>query len=131
MEPTPAQKRRFAYVGGSVSLFDSLTLQQHLDYVSGFYPTWDPARCRELSELFRLPLRQLAGSLSPGQHIQFQLLLALSHRPVLLLMDEPGNLDPVVRQRLMATMIELLDRRESTIVMASHLLDELEGLCDH
>ena len=131
LEPSPALKQRFAYVGGSVGLYDALTLQQHLDYVSGFYATWDPERARELGGLFRLPWQQLVGTLSPGQHLQFQLLMALAHHPELLLMDEPGNLDPVTRQRLMATMIDILDRRESTIVMASHLISELEGICDH
>ena len=131
LEPSPAAKRRFAYVGGNLNLNDWLTLGEHLEFVAGFYPTWDPDRCEELKGLFRLPMTQRAGSLSPGQHIQFQLLLALARSPELLIIDEPGNLDPVVRRRLMATMADLLAKHESTIIMASHLIDELEGLCDH
>ena len=131
LEPSPQVKQRFAYVGGNLNLYDWLTLDEHLDFIAGFYPSWDPARCEELKGLFRLPMTQSAGSLSPGQHLQFQLLMALARNPELLLIDEPGNLDPVVRRRLMATMADLLDKRQSTIVMASHLIDELEGLCDH
>jgi ABC-2 type transport system ATP-binding protein len=131
LEPSPELKERFAYVGGNLNLYDWLTLEEHLEFISGFYPTWDAARCEELKGLFRLPLTQRAGSLSPGQHIQFQLLMALSRHPELLIIDEPGNLDPVVRRRLMQTMVELLDQRRSTVLMASHLIDELEGYCDH
>ena len=131
LEPSPTAKLRFAYVGGHIGLYDWLTLQEHLDFIAGFYPTWDPARCEQLKQVFRLPLTQRVSSLSPGQHLQFQLLMALSRHPELLLVDEPGNLDPVVRQRLMATMREILEREQATIVLASHLLDELEGLCTH
>jgi len=131
MEPSPATKQRFAYVGGHIVLYGWLTLQEHLDFVAGLYPSWDDERCVQLQDLFRLPMQQRVSSLSPGMHVQFQLLLALSRHPELLIMDEPGNLDPVVRTRLMSTMIEILEAEDATIVMASHLIDELEGICDH
>jgi len=131
MEPSPATKLRFAYVGGHISLYDWMTLQEHLDFIGGFYPSWDQERCEELQHVFRLPMQQKVGTLSPGLHVQFQLLMALARRPELLIMDEPGNLDPVVRTRLMSTMIEILEVDGATIVMASHLIDELEGICDH
>lgn len=131
LEPSVTAKQRLAYVGGHLLLYDWMTLQEHLDYVSGFYPTWDAARCAELQEVFVLPLQSSVGSLSPGQHLQFQLLLALSRRPELLLIDEPGNLDVVVRADLMDSLIRLLHDGDSTIVMASHLINELEGVCDY
>ena len=61
LEPSPATKQRFAYVGGHLSLYHWLTLEEHLRFVAGFYPTWDEARCRELLEVFRLPMKQTAG----------------------------------------------------------------------
>ncbi len=131
MEPSPQVKARFAYVGGHIQLYHWMTLQEHLEFIAGFYPTWDDERCEELGDLFRLPMNQRADSLSPGMHLQFQLLMALSRHPELLIMDEPGNLDPVVRSRLMDTMIEILEAEDATIVMASHLIDELEGVCDY
>ena len=131
LEPSVAVKQRLAYVGGHICLYGWMTLQEHLDFVAGFYPTWDPQRCEELKDLFSLPMTQVVSTLSPGQHIQFQLLMALPRRPELLIMDEPGNLDPVVRLRLMATMTDILHSDQATILMASHLLDELEGVCDH
>jgi ABC-2 type transport system ATP-binding protein len=130
-EPLPALKQRFAYVGGHLGLYQWLTLEQHLTFVAGFYDAWDHARCTELREVFRLPMERRAWELSPGQHLQFQLVMALSRHPELLILDEPGNLDPVVRRRLMATMADVLRAEDATILMASHLLDELEGVCDH
>jgi ABC-2 type transport system ATP-binding protein len=131
MEPSPEVKTRFAYVGGHITLYGWMSLQEHLDFVSGFYPTWDAEHCLDLQRMFRLSMDQRADSLSPGQHVQFQLLMALSRHPELLIVDEPGNLDPVVRTRLMDAMVEILETEDATIMMASHLIDELEGICDH
>jgi len=131
MEPSPEVKARFAYVGGHITLYGWMSLQEHLEFVAGFYPTWDEQRCDELQRIFRLPMHQRVDSVSPGQHVQFQLLMALSRHPELLIVDEPGNLDPVVRTRLMSAMIEILEAEDATIIMASHLIDELEGICDH
>jgi len=130
-EPSPETKARFAYVGGHILLYDWMTLRDHLDFIGGFYPTWDDERCARLLGYFKLPMEQTVGSLSPGMHLQFQLVMALSRHPELLIMDEPGNLDAVVRRRLMSTMLEILEAEDATILMASHLIDELEGLCDH
>ena len=130
MEPSPELKQRFAYVGGHIGLYQWLTLEEHLEFVAGFYPSWDDARCRELREVFRLPMQQQAFGLSPGLHLQFQLLMALSRHPELIIIDEPGNIDPVVRLRLMQTITEILRGEEATVLMASHLLDELDGVCD-
>lgn len=66
LEPSVAVKQRLGYVGGHIQLYDWMSLQQHLEYVAGFYEGWDEQRCRELQELFRLPMTQRVGSLSPG-----------------------------------------------------------------
>jgi ABC-2 type transport system ATP-binding protein len=131
VEPEPETKARFAYVAGHLQLYDWMSCREHVEFVSQFYPTWDAAREAELLELFRIPLDQRVGTLSAGQNVQLQLLMALAHRPELLLIDEPGNLDAVVRQRLMETMIEAIADEEATIVMASHVINELDGVCDH
>jgi ABC-2 type transport system ATP-binding protein len=131
VEPSPGLKQRFAYVGGHLSLYHWLTVEEHLRFVSGFYPTWDEARCKELLDVFRLPMKQAAGHLSPGLHLQFQLLMALSRHPEVIIIDEPGNIDPVVRLRLMSTITQILREEQATIIMSSHLIDELEGICDH
>jgi ABC-2 type transport system ATP-binding protein len=131
IEPEPQTKVRFAYVAGHLQLYVWMTCREHIEFVSRFYPTWDPAREQELLAMFRVPLDQRVGTLSTGQNTQLQLLMALAHRPQLLLIDEPGNLDAVVRQRLMETMIEAIAEEDTTVVMASHIINELDGVCDH
>ncbi|MEA3402801.1 MAG: ABC transporter ATP-binding protein [Armatimonadota bacterium] len=130
-EPSPQTKARFAYVGGHIMLYDWLSVAEHIDFIAGFYPTWDQARRERLIGYFKLPEDYPVGALSPGMHVQLQLVMALSRHPELLILDEPGNLDPVVRRRLMSTMLEILEAEDATILMASHLIDELEGVCDH
>jgi ABC-2 type transport system ATP-binding protein len=130
-EPSPATKQRFAYVGGHIQLYDWMTVEAHIDFIAGFYDAWDNDRREHLLEYFRLPPDRHVFTLSPGMHVQLQLIMALARHPELLIMDEPGNLDPVVRRRLMSTMLEILEAEDATIVMASHLIDELEGVCDH
>ncbi len=130
-EPAPATKERFAYVGGHIQLYDWMTVEAHIDFVAGFYDAWDDDRRAHLLEYFRLPLDRHVFTLSPGMHVQLQLVMALARHPELLIMDEPGNLDPVVRRRLISTMLEILEAEDATILMASHLIDELEGVCDH
>jgi len=131
VEPEPETKARFGYVAGHLQLYDWMTCREHVEFVSQFYPTWDREREQELLAMFRIPLDQRVGTLSAGQNAQAQLLMALAHRPELLLIDEPGNLDAVVRQRLMETMIEAIADEETTVVMASHIISELDGVCDH
>ena len=131
VELTPETKARLGYVAGHLQLYDWMTGREHLEFVSRFYPTWDDDRARQLAGAFRVPLDQRIKTLSTGQHVQFQLLMTLSHRPELLLIDEPGNLDAVVRQRLIETMIGAIAEEQTTVVMASHIISELDGVCDH
>lgn len=130
LEPSPETKRRFAYIGGHIALYGTLTLRRHLEIIPAFYPDWDQARCDELLHVFKVPLDQPALGLSPGVHLQFQLVMALARSPEFLIIDEPGNLDPVVRMRLMASITEIVRAGDVTVMMASHLLDELQDVCD-
>lgn len=131
VEPEPETKARFGYVAGHLQLYDWMTSREHIEFVSKFYPTWDSDRERQLRDMFRLPLDRRVGTLSAGQYVQIQLVLALAHHPELLIIDEPGNLDAVVRQQLMATMIRAIADQETTVIMASHIISELDGVCDH
>ena len=124
-------KARLGYVAGHLQLHDWMTCTEHIEVVSKFYPTWDADRERQLLRMFRLPPDRRVGALSTGQYFGLQLVMALSRHPELLLIDEPGNLDAVVRQRLLETMIEAIADQEATVLMASHIISELEGVCDH
>ena len=78
-----------------------------------------------------IALTARVGELSPGQRTRVALALALGKRPELLLLDEPlADLDPLVREQIMATLMAEAAEREVGIVLSSHVLPELEHTCD-
>lgn len=99
---------------------------------AAFYPTWDDAYAAHLADVFELPLKRRFGKLSKGYARRVQLALTLAHRPPLLLLDEPTDgLDRVVRDELIGILAEHLTETPTTIVVATHLIYEMESLADH
>lgn len=112
--------------------FYQATIYRMADFYKKLYPGWDPARFEELCGLFPLEKDLRISSMSKGMQRQAALILALSTRPELLLLDEVfDGLDPVVRQLLKRLLAQEVGERGMTIVIASHNLRELEDLCDH
>ena len=95
-------------------------------------PAWDEGfAARRLDELGLDP-RQRAGTLSGGQRAQLALTLAVAKRPELLLLDEPvASLDPLARRDFLSTLMEVVATREVSIVLSSHLIADLERVCDY
>lgn len=103
-----------------------------LSHVAAYYPSWDPAYADRLSLEFRLHLDRKVGTLSKGESRRLQLILALAHRPGVLLLDEPTDgLDPVVRTRTLSLLAAHLADTASTVLISSHQIHELENLADH
>ena len=96
------------------------------------YEGWDGEHCRELSRAFDLPTEQLVRHLSRGQKVQVALVMALSLRPRLLLLDEPtAGLDPVIRRGFLKSVIEEAAERGTTVFYSTHNLNDLEQSADH
>jgi ABC-2 type transport system ATP-binding protein len=103
-----------------------------LRHVAAYYPAWEPAYAEHLSASLGLRPQRKVGSLSKGESRRLQLVLALAHRPPLLLLDEPTDgLDPVVRQRTLALLSEHLADTPTTVLVSTHHLHEVESLADH
>ena len=103
-----------------------------IEHVAAYYPTWDHAYAARLNEFFGIPLQRKAGTLSKGEARRLQFVLALAHRPPLLLLDEPTDgLDPVVRNRALAQLAEHLADTPTTVIIATHHIHEVESLADH
>lgn len=108
-----------------------LKVHQHLDFTASFYPTWDAALEKRLLEILELdPTRRIA-ELSPGDRQKLSIMLAVCHRPALLLLDEPMSaLDPIIRARLLDVLLERLRDDDCTIVVSSHILTDVEKILD-
>lgn len=101
-------------------------------HVSAHYPAWDRAYATDLVDIFDLPLDRKVGTLSKGESRRLQFVLALAHRPPLLLLDEPTDgLDPVIRSQALARLAEHLADSPTTVVFATHHIGEVESLADH
>jgi ABC-2 type transport system ATP-binding protein len=95
-------------------------------------PTWDGAFAGERVRALGLPLDQKAGRLSGGQQAQVALTLALAKRPDLLLLDEPvASLDPLARREFMQSVMEAVADSGMTVILSSHIVADLERVCDH
>jgi ABC-2 type transport system ATP-binding protein len=129
---TPAQLGRVGFVAQEAPVYPALSVADHLRLGAHLNPGWD----RRLAEgrIARLGLEpgQRAGQLSGGQRAQLALTLAVAKRPELLLLDEPvASLDPLARREFLQDLMEITAEHEVSVVLSSHLVGDLERVCDH
>ncbi|HEY8993818.1 MAG TPA: ABC transporter ATP-binding protein [Lacunisphaera sp.] len=123
---------QLGYVSEGQKQPDWMTVRQLLDYCRPFYPTWDRALEERLLAQFDLPSDRQLKQLSRGMLMKARLLSSLAYRPRLLVLDEPfSGLDPVVRDDLTAGLLEVVQQGETTVVVSSHDIEEVERLADH
>jgi ABC-2 type transport system ATP-binding protein len=109
-----------------------LTCAQLIRHVAAHYPAWDHTYAARLIDVLGVRAERKVGTLSKGESRRLQFVLALAHRPPLLLLDEPTDgLDPVVRHRTLAHLAEHLADTPTTVVIATHHIHEVESLADH
>jgi len=127
----PAALAGVGYVPEAPHLDPTLTVSEAIWFHSHFYPTWDAAWAGRLVRDFELDPRRLFGKLSKGQKGKLMMLLALAQRPRLLVLDEPTDgLDPVVRRDMLSALLDYVSAHEATVFISSHLIHELERICD-
>ncbi len=112
--------------------YPSLATGRLLRHHAAYYERWDAAYAARLAEAFEVRLEEPYGRLSKGQRRRVQLVMALAHRPPLLLLDEPTDgLDPVARERFFAILAEHLAESPTTVLLSTHVVGEAELLADH
>jgi ABC-2 type transport system ATP-binding protein len=127
----PEVLARTGYVPEQPHLDPTLTVRETLRFQSAFYPTWEWPAAEQLLRLFELDPQQPFGRLSKGQKGKLMMLQALAQRPELLVLDEPTDgLDPVVRRDMLAALLEYVSSGQATVFISSHLVHELERICD-
>jgi ABC-2 type transport system ATP-binding protein len=125
-------KAQLGYVPQTVQLYPWMRVEQIVRYVAAFYPRWDAAWTDELIRRWDLPKTHRVGPLSPGQLQKLALVLALGHRPGLLVLDEPvASLDPVARREFLRSLLELTADAEHTVLFSTHITSDLERVASH
>lgn len=120
-------KARLGYVPQEVTSYPWMRVRQVIAYTAAFYPRWDHAFVSTLCERWHVPLEDRVGALSTGQLQTVGIVLALGHRPELLVLDEPvASLDPSARRQFLRTLLELLEDHHQTILFSTHITSDLE-----
>jgi ABC-2 type transport system ATP-binding protein len=128
----PAQLARVGYLAQEAPVYAGLSIADHLRLGAHLNPGWDAALARRRVERLDLNPRQKAGKLSGGQSAQLALTLALGKRPELLILDEPvASLDPLARREFLQDLMETVAEQQVSVVLSSHLISDLERVCDY
>jgi ABC-2 type transport system ATP-binding protein len=123
---------RIGYLSEENDLPGWMRVDELIRYSRAFYPAWDDAYAEELRRSFALDATARIKNLSRGQKARVGLLIALAHRPELLVLDEPSSgLDPIVRRDILGAVIRTIADEGRTVLFSSHLLEEVEQVADH
>ena len=126
-----AGKEKMVFVADELYFLRGASLNRMKKLYKSVFPNFDEAFFQSLAELFQLDRRKSLHSLSKGMKRQAAIVLALSCRPEYLLLDETfDGLDPVMRNLVRSIVYKEVEERKMTVLLSSHSLRELEGLCD-
>jgi ABC-2 type transport system ATP-binding protein len=128
----PAQLARVGFVAQGAPLYAGLSVAGHLRAGAWLNPGWDSQLAEQRIGQLGLDPGQRAGKLSAGQRAQLALTLAIAKRPELLILDEPvASLDPLARREFLRSLMEAAAGQGVGIIMSSHLVADLERVCDY
>ena len=128
----PAAKVRIGSIPDEIFYFPSATLEDMRRYYRGIYPQFDNDLFEKLYEVFQLPKKTPIRRFSKGMQKQAAFHLTVCTRPEVLILDEPvDGLDPVMRRQVWSLLLSEVAQRETTVLISSHNLRELEDICDH
>jgi ABC-2 type transport system ATP-binding protein len=123
---------RVGFLAQDHPLYKGFTIAEILTLGRRLNPTWDHELAVRRIETLGLPLAQKVGKLSGGQQAQVALTLALAKRPELLLLDEPvASLDPLARREFLQSVMEVVAETGMAVILSSHIIADLERVCDH
>ena len=128
----PAQMARVGFVAQDTPTYQNLSVADHLRLGAHLNPAWDAGLAERRIAQLGLDPAQRAGRLSGGQRAQLALTLAVAKHPDLLILDEPvASLDPLARREFLQALMEFTAEHGATVVVSSHLVADLERVCDH
>ncbi len=128
----PGQLAKVGYLAQDAPIYAGLSVADHLKLGAHLNPDWDGELARRRIDQLDLDPGQKAGKLSGGQRAQLALTIALGKRPELLILDEPvASLDPLARREFLQNLMETVGERQVSVVLSSHLISDLERVCDY
>jgi ABC-2 type transport system ATP-binding protein len=128
----PAQLARVGFVAQDAPTYAGLSVADHLRFGAHTNPGWDQQLADDRLSKIGLDRSQKAGKLSGGQRAQLALTVALAKRPELLILDEPvASLDPLARREFLQGLMAHVAEHESSVILSSHLVSDLERVCDY
>lgn len=129
---TPDELARVGFVAQDTPTYAGFSIAAHLRLGGWMNPNWDAKFAEGRVERLGLNPRQKAGKLSGGQRAQLALTLAMAKRPELLVLDEPvANLDPLARREFLQGLMEVVVEHDASVILSSHLVADLERVCDY
>ena len=128
----PQLKERIGYIPDDIFYFPTASLEEMRRFYQGIYPNFDNALFDRLYEVFQLPKKSPIRRFSKGMQKQAAFHLTICTRPDVLILDEPvDGLDPVMRRQVWNLILADVAQRQTTVLISSHNLRELEDICDH
>ncbi len=130
LKPGAKTKSMVAYLPEKTYLASWMTADDAVNYIADFYDDFDKKKAMEMLDLFQLPHKQKARTMSKGQQEKLQLILVMCRNARLYILDEPmGGVDPAARDFILDAIIK--NRPEgSTLLMSTHLIHDIEGVLD-
>lgn len=124
-------KRKTGYIPDDLFFFSNYNLRESARFYKSLYPNWNKDRFREMTDLFQLSERRRISRFSKGMQKQAAFILTMCAMPDFLILDEPiDGLDPIIRKLVWKFIVEDVAEREMTVLVSSHNLREMEGICD-
>jgi ABC-2 type transport system ATP-binding protein len=126
------QLAKVGFVAQETPTYAGLSIADHLRFGAHTNPRWDQRIAEERIAKLGLDPTQKAGKLSGGQRAQLALTLAIAKRPELLILDEPvASLDPLARREFLQHLMEYIAEDATSVILSSHLVSDLERVCDY
>jgi ABC-2 type transport system ATP-binding protein len=126
-----AVRQSVGYLAEDQTMYGWMRCEEILRFMAPFYPTWDHQLALKYSKDFEVPLGTKIKHLSKGQNVRLGLVLALAHRPDVVILDDPAlGLDPIMRKQFNRDLITHLQGEGRTVFYSSHLLYEVEPVAD-
>ncbi len=124
-------RSKVGYLAEDQTMYGWMTPVELCRFLAPFYPTWDTKLAGDSLDRFEIPSHTRIGRLSKGQAVKLGLVVALAHRPAIVILDDPAmGLDPIARKEFNRDLIEHLQTSGCTVLYSSHLLDEVEAVAD-